>query len=172
MCPAARAQLLQAPPTCPPHLAQTCSSAAQHSHGGLLSPESTLLPSSMESLSVNSGGGGNGGGGGVIRTGGTWGWTDLVSGNSGESRLTSVPAMLDKHRGPNGAWAAQRGPEEKYARGNRTLSLLCLPAYPCRVAGFSNSLYPPISSSGSPEQPSFSPTQMGVCTHAGTHVSL
>lgn len=76
----------------------------------------------METLSAKSGGGGNGGGGGVIRTGGTWGWTGLVSGDSGESGHGSVLALLGKHGGPPGSCKAQTGPEEKYARGRpRTL---------------------------------------------------
>lgn len=87
-----------------------------------------------------------------------WGWTGLVSGDSGESGHGSVLALLGKHGGPPGTCVAQRGSEEKYARGRpRTLSPLCLPARPCWVTGCPNSLYPCISSSGSPRASSLTP---------------
>lgn len=115
---------------CFPHLAQTGSSVAKHSHEGLLSPESPLLSSSRGSPAASSGGGGNGGGGGVIRTG-TWGWTNLVGRDWGESGLGSVPALLGKHEGLL-EHVQFRGSGEKCARRSpRILSLLCLPAHPC-----------------------------------------
>jgi hypothetical protein len=80
-----------------------------------LSPESPLLSSSRESFAASSGGGGNGGGGGVIRTR-TWGWANLVGGDSGECGLGSVPALPGKHGWSPGACATQRVGREVWKR--------------------------------------------------------
>lgn len=163
----------------PPHLAQT-----KHSREGLLSPESPLLSSSRESFAASSGGGGNGGGGGVIRTG-TWGWANLVGGDSGECGL-GLSQLCQASKDGLLEHVQLRGQGEKCVRGSpETLPLMGLPAHPCQVAGFSNRLYhPPISetSSGSASSSlppgldaglavltSLSPTQMGSCMHACTH---
>lgn len=84
----------------------------------------------METLSAKSGGGGNGGGGGVIRTGGTWGWTGLVSKDSGESGHGSVPALLGKHGGPPGACVDRVGLKRSMQEGDPGPCPLVSPCLP------------------------------------------